>query len=157
MRLLGINDEIVDTTNHDNLGKRVFEFSLQKEDYFANLYLQWDKIEGDIYRLNVGGRSFSVGSGMYIFIGCDYGSGDWVTIDEIIGRDIKLFTVSPCLDKWGFDKQTLQDVYVGSYFFPNTKNPVPIVSACGTRFVMVANSDHYRTIKDQDFYALFIV
>jgi hypothetical protein len=157
MKLLGIDDEIVDTSKTENLGKRVFEFSIQKEDYFANMHLQWDRIEGEIYRLDVGGRSFAIGSGMYVFIGCDYGSGDWVTIDEVIGRDIKLFTVSPDLGKWGFDRQILQEVVMGSFFYPSTKNPVPVLSACGTRFIMTSNSDQYRNIKNHDFYALFIV
>jgi hypothetical protein len=158
MNYLGTGDKIVDGTKSENLVERVFEFCTKKEDYFLNYFLNWDKIIGDVYQLKIGNHNFNVGSGFYVFIGCDDADGDWAIIDEIIGRDIQIFTLDPKISTWSFNTPTLKGVNENTtYYYPMTRSPIPVVSNDGQAMIMVSSVDQYRSTKERDHLAMFIM
>jgi hypothetical protein len=160
MNYLGENDHIVNGSNKENLDQRIFEFNLKadKEDYFLNYFLNWERVVGDVYTLKIGGHTFQVGTGLYVFIGCEDADGDWAIIDEIIGRDIQIFTTTPKMTTWSFETPSLMGINSnGEYYYPSTRNPIPVVSNDGETVIMVSMTDQYRSNKDRDHLALFVL
>lgn len=157
MRYLGAENNIVDCTRQENLSEKIFEFVISKEDYFLNMYLRWDRVESDMYRMDVGGAIFDIGCGLYVFAGDGFSGGgcDWFQIDEIIGRNIQVFTVNPAVTRFDFHEQHLKETYYGTYYYPITSNPMPVVSSCGTKMIIVSQTDQHRNLGNKDFYSLF--
>lgn len=157
MNYLSADDTPIDATKKDNLDQRIFEFCLKKEDYFLNYFLNWERIIGDVYTLKIGGHTFTIGTGLYIFIGSEEAS-DWAVLDEIIGRDIQIFTTTPRLSTWSFETPHLMGINPkGEYYYPLSRNPIPVVSHDGEAVIMVSQTDQYRSNKDRDHLALFIL
>lgn len=157
MRFLGEDNHIVDCTKQDNLGEKIWEFVVSKEDYFTNFYMQWTRNESEMYQLDVGGYRFDIGTGIYTLAGDSEFGLDWFTIDEIIGRDIKIFTINPRATRFDTYHQKLDNTYFGTYYYPATKNPIPIVSACGEKCMIVSPSDQHRNLNEKNIYSLFVV
>jgi hypothetical protein len=160
MNYLGEYNKVVDGAKRENLDQRIFEFNLKpdKEDYFLNYFLNWDRVVGDVYTLKIGGHTFQIGAGLYVFVGCEDADGDWAIIDEIIGRDIQIFMTTPNMTSWSFEEPSLLGINSnGGYYFPSSRNPIPVVSNDGEAIIMVSVVDQYRSHKGRDHLALFIL
>lgn len=157
MKYLNGNDQPVDATKQENLSQRIFEFCLKKEDYFLNYFMNWDRVSGDVYTVRIGDHTFEIGAGLYIFIGTEETS-DWCIIEELIGRDIQVFTTTPKLTTWRFENLSLVDVNQPTeYYFPQTRNPMPVVSNDGEKIIMVSVVDQYRSTNNRDHLAMFLI
>lgn len=157
MKFLGEGDNIVDCTKQENLDQRVFEFCTKKEDYFLNYFMHWDRTIGDLYQLRIGTHTFDIGAGLYIFIGTEE-AADWCIVEELIGRNIQVFTTTPKISTWSFDELSLINVnHSGEYYYPQTRNPMPVVSNDGKKIIMTSVVDQYRSTNNRDHLAMFLV
>lgn len=156
MRYLGEDNQIVDCTKQENLGEKICEFVITKSDYFNNFYLQWSRNESEMYRIEAGNTTFDIGTGLYVFAGIDY-NFDFFQIDELIGRDLQIFTINPRATKFDTFQFNLKETYYGTYYYPATKNPLPVVSACGTKCIIVSQTDQYRNIADIDLFSELVL
>lgn len=148
----------MDGTKQDELSKRIYEFCTKDEDYYLNYFLNWDRVLGDVFVVRVGQHTFHIGAGVYVFIGCEDADGDWAIIDEVIGRDIQLFKMDTGISKWAFETPELKGVIENTeYYYPMTGRPVPVVSNDGKAIIMVSTVDQYRSTKERDHLAMFIM
>lgn len=158
MKFLGEGDKIVDCSKQENLDQRVFEFCTKKEDYFLNYFSLWERTIGDVYQVRIGNHAFDIGAGLYVFIGCEDADGDWAIIDEIIGRDLQVFMMNTGVSEWDFKTPRLNQLYENvEYYFPQTRNPMPIVSNDGEKIIMVSVVDQYRSTNNRDHLAMFLI
>jgi hypothetical protein len=158
MKLLGLNDTIVDCSILLGTNNPVYTYSLEHGDYINSPFLMWDRYDGELYRFCLNNKIFfDIGATLYVFAGCQSGAVDWLTVDELIGRDIDILSIAVNLSKWDFMNQRLVDVRNGTWYLPQTKNPIPVVSNCGTRMIMVSTVDQHRgSGSNRDFFAEFV-
>lgn len=157
MYLLGAEDKPVDILNHDNIGKKIFEFCPQKEDYFLNFYFNWEKIKSEVFVFKAGRITFQIPSGFFLFIGSPCGMNDWIMVDEIIDRDIEVFVMPTSLGSWTLQKFQLIDVLELEYIYPQTKNPIPLLDQSGRLCVISSPADQYHKFKNKDDGTLFVL
>lgn len=159
MKLLGLEDKIVDCFNLESTNSPVFTYSLEHSDYLCAQFLMWDRFDGDVYRFVLNDKfAFDIGAGLYIFAGCQSGAVDWLTVDEMLGRDINVFTMHPDVSKWDLLKQRLVDVKTSAWYLPQTKHPFPIVSNCGSRIIMASTIDQHRgSGANRDLFSEFVL
>jgi hypothetical protein len=157
MYYLTEGDMALDAKDIDSINHHVYDFCPAKEDYFLNFFVSWNKIESDMYKFIIGSWRFEIPSGVYVFAGCEAGVGDWILSDELVGRDLDFFTLSPSCNKWSFEEHLIESSYKGVYYYPNTKNPMPLVDESGSRMILIAQTDQYSKMKGKDFYDLFTI
>jgi hypothetical protein len=135
----------------------VYDYDIKKSDYFLRHRAQWEVTKPE-YAIEVGGKRYHLPSGIYLFCGCEYGSTDWVLIDEIINRDIPVFQMDNDFQSWELHQVNLsqnQSVPTELYL-PVTKSPLPVSDVSGTRCIIIAYHDMYHKLKDLDATALFV-
>ena len=140
---------------NDVVGKRIYEFDVQKEDYILKPHLIWDEVIGE-YKISVGGYKYIVPSGVYLFCGDDNGSTDWILVDEIINRDIMVFQMNMDFGEHRVEPIEFDGMCNVSLFMPKTNTPKPIADLSGKRTIVISNHDMYHKLKDLPYDALFI-
>lgn len=130
------------------MNHKIFEFDPKKLDYFPKQHLIWDRITSDIYTVKIGNFEFYVPAGVYVYSGSWDGVTDWIPIEELIDRDITVFTMAEGMDDWRLDPIELESVSEQSYFIPTSKNPIPISNINGSRVILISLIDQYHKFKD---------
>lgn len=128
------------TNNH------IFEYSLDRQDYFLNYRMIWREVDADFYEMVIGNQTFFLPSGFYVMIGDVFGELDWIMIDEMIGRDLECVILSPGLETWSLHTPKLKNVSEKRMFWPKTTNIIPVRS--GDRVLMISDKDFYHKTKD---------
>lgn len=145
------NESPIPCTSKNVLRTYFFEYNLSESDYYLYRKLQWDIVTTTMYQFKMSdGVTIGIPSNYYVMVGDVYGEVDWVLVDEIIGRDIELLII-----KKGFNGWTLDNIEpVGmtekyKFYWPLTKNPVPIMTDSGDRSVIVSTYDQYKMTRDK--------
>lgn len=134
-----------------------FEFSNEKEDYFAVWHNIWDYITTEAFTVSVGGKEFQIPSGTYVLCGCMGGSQDWIQIDELLGREIEVLVIGSNFKSWTMATPVLKkhDPVV-SFYSPMTKMPIPIIDDTGESIIIISSVDQYHKLKDRDYDIFFV-
>lgn len=156
MNFIDGNMKAVCAKSDDTIEKKIFDFSLEEEDYFLNYHTTWDHIEGDFYDLELDGRIFSIPSGIYILCTCDEGNTDWIMVDELIGRDIDILVLTKSLRSWIPSKPKVRNFYRSANFYPMSRTPVPIINSTEERIIIVSSIDQHSKMKDK-YFNIFLV
>lgn len=135
---------------------RVFDFSIEEEDYFLNYHATWDLIEGDSFTVEIGGGIFNIPSGLYLLCVCEDGNSDWIMIDEIIGRDIGIFTMPISMRSFSPKRMRVRDFHVDRSYFPLSRTPVPLTDGEGTVVILASTIDQHSKMKGKEF-DIFVV
>lgn len=150
------NDRPCSSLSADVIEKRLFHFDVDKEDYFLRYFITWDKVQTDMYRLDLDGCIFSIPSGVYILCGCDGGSQDWILVDEIVGRPIEIILINNNYRSWSFCRPVVTDVHNDVYYAPMTKSPIPITDSSSKKVIIISSVDQYHKLKDRDYDIFFV-
>jgi hypothetical protein len=138
---------------------QIFEFSIEDEDYMLRYQYTWDVIEGDFFNVRIGELSFDIPAGTYILCSCPDGNIDWIMIDELIGRDIQVLTISKNLRTWTLNDIALRDYRKdGKCYFPMSKDkaPIPVTSNDCGGIILVSSIDQHNKMKDKTFEIFFV-
>lgn len=157
MKLLGLGDVGVDVLRQTCLSERFYEFCPQKEDYFLNFYINWSKVRSKVFVFKVGRIRFHIPTGFYIFVGSADGTTDWMLIDEVVDRNIEAFVTPTSIGSWSLQELELIDYVDMTYFYPDTRNPVPLVDESERYCVIVSAADQYHKFKNKDHGTLFVM
>lgn len=142
MNYVGENAAIVAAKDYDSMMSRIFEFHTEKLDFYLNVKLMWDVIDGMMIDLAVGGGIFSIPSGMYVMIGDEYGEVDWIKVDELIARpDLTVATLDVEFANWGCASASASNVHDGEIYWPSSKHIIPIQS--NSIVILVSEKDQY--------------
>lgn len=141
----------VDSSNGPNWKSKkccenpLFEFSLDKEDYFLNVRLVWRELSGKFYTFKLGNREFKIPSGFYVLIG-DYGGHlDWICVDELIDLPVEIVVLSASFKEWRVEEPQLVNVEEDIAFWPSTDNVVPM--EVNNRAIILSDKDRYQKTK----------
>lgn len=131
--------------------KKIYEFSIDKSDYFMNFRMVWKKIEGDFYTFRLGKDFINIPAGFHVMVGDEEGSIDWILVDELVGRDIDILTLSQNFGTWGLEKPSIVTVSKKTVFWPTTKNIVPLCFNCArvsNSVIILSDKDRWQSMKD---------
>lgn len=145
MNYLSENATPLDATKRSSIENMIFEFNIEKLDYFLTFKINWQVISTGIYQFKIGDAVFSIPSGHFILIGDDSGELDWIKVDEMAGREIECLTFDKHLSSWAVHTPKLLDYTEGQFFWPATSNAIPIID--NERILIVAERDHYHKTK----------
>lgn len=158
MNFLGSDDKPISAYTEDLMAERIFTFSVQQEDYFLNFFMNFEKITTEIYVFSLGKYSFHIPSGVFVYAGDAGGSIDWILSDELVGRrNVDIFVMPVTFQAWQLETPALTNTFTTDYFYPSTKDAVPIVSECGNRTILISSTDLYHKWKNKDYSAAFVV
>ena len=135
--------------NPEVMNHRIYEFDGKRLDYFLKQHLIWDRFTSDVYTVKVGSFEFYIPAGVYIYAGSWDGITDWIPIEELIDRDITIFTMDEGMGDWRLENLDLESVTEQSFYIPTTKNPLPIGTINGKRVILISLVDQYHKFKDQ--------
>lgn len=129
--------------------ERIFEFDPGARDYVYKRFLLWDKITSDVFTLktNITNTTIYVPSGFYVFVGSDEGASDWIMVDELIGRDIEVFCISSDFNDFVLETVSLTSVVETTFYYPMTKNPIPVTDLYNKKVFLCCSSDPYLRLK----------
>lgn len=140
----------LDVQDEDIINQRFYEFSLKANDYFLHYNAIWDQMKTECYYIEIS-KNLTIGipSGFYIMVSDEYGSVDWIQIDEIIGRPLQVACIDPKFSSWSLnDVQLVEHSESETFFFPNTKNIFPVTDDTGKSCVMISKVDNWSQTKD---------
>lgn len=158
MNFLGEDDLPVSAYTEDLMTKRIFSFSVQQEDYFLNFFMNYEKITTEIYVFSLGKYSFHIPSGVFVYSGDAGGSIDWILSDELVGRkNVDIFVMPTTFRSWQLETPVLTNTFTTDFYYPATKDAVPIVSECGTKTILISSRDLYHQWKVKDYDVAFVV
>ena len=143
------NIEALEVTDDDVINKRFFEFSLKSNDYYLHFNAIWDQIKTECYFIKVNNKlTIGVPSGFYIMVSDEYGSIDWIQIDEILGRPLQVACVDPKFSSWSLNTVELVDHSESEvFFFPNTKNIFPVSDENKLSCILISKVDNWSRTK----------
>lgn len=137
-------------TDIDSTAAHIYEFSVQKEDYFYNLRMSWENITSPAYELRFGNSVIVVPSGLYVVLCDESGVIDWVLVDEVIGRDMSIMLLSPNMKSWSIQTPVLVEYHEEyEYYLPKTENALPITNQNNDGVIVVSRADQYSLTKDK--------
>lgn len=139
-------NEFFNADDSDTVGKHLYEFNIERDDYFYMMRLIWDEILVDVYEFSLDTKNtVMIPSGMYILIADEFGQVDWISVDEIVNRDIEVLVLSKNFSSWTLKSLKLKDMHENStIFLPNTKNPMPISNENGQQILIVSKTDQFK-------------
>jgi len=150
MNYLSENMTPLDASVQSTINKMIFEFrfhnEIEKSDYFLVHKINWQILTAGIYKFQIGDCVHSIPSGHFVMIGDENGDMDWITVDEMVGREIECVRFGAELGHWDVKPAVLLDYFEGQYYWPTTAHAVPIIN--NNRVIMVSERDHYHKIKD---------
>lgn len=130
------------------MDQQFYEFDVKKEDYFLKQFISWDRISTDIYTMQTDrGQEFYVPAGFYVFVGSEDGSVDWVLSDELVDRDIETFVISAEFNRWELKVMRVTAITPHFFYYPFTKNPVPITNMNANEVIIISSVDQYHKLK----------
>lgn len=156
MYYIGMMDVQIDAKQSECTAQQIYEFFLSKDDYHLSPNCFWNECTGPLYTFKIGKESFEVPSGVYVCVGCETGSIDWMLSDELIGRGMTSIQMDTGFKLSGFREIALVGMRHGTMFVPNTKNPFPVASEEGNCVIIVAMVDQYHKFKHQDYGVFFV-
>lgn len=137
------------STRVDTMDQRLYEFDPKKEDYMLKQFVVWDHVDVDFFTLVTdNGVEFYLPSGYYVFAGSESGDVDWILTDELIDRDIEVFVINKEFNNWSLQNLSLTHVTDQEFYYPDTKNPVPMTDMTGDYTVIVSSIDQYHKLKN---------
>lgn len=142
---------LIDETYHpipnteDAIDYNYFEFDVKENDFFLKYKPSWQHIKTTGYTVYIDGGETIIPSSFYIMIADIEGSIDYIKIDEIISRPFEAFTVRNDFEKdmWQILPIKITNVDIVDFYFPNTRNLVPI-DIQTNRAIMVSQIDMYN-------------
>lgn len=155
MRYVGLN-ETFDAKAEATMRERIFVFSFKKEDYMLTHHIPWNVVLTE-YEFNIGGYKYILPSGIYLFCGDGEGLYDWLRVDEIMDRQVRIFQMSSDFKNWHIASHKLVDSVVERVYMPQTKSVVPVADTNGQTFVLMSYSDPHREMKSFGFSNPFTV
>lgn len=139
-----VNHEKIVPADEHSAGEFVYELDLSTKDYMLNRSLMWDHFRDDVYVFQIGNKILNIPATMYILISDEYGTVDWIHVEEIIDRDITVVTLDREFTSWQLHKLELLDQKTSEvYSLPKTSNALPI-STDGDCFVVISKSDQHN-------------
>lgn len=154
---VGEDSKPLSTSDHEIVPKQVFQFDIEKEDYFLRRTCLWSTVTTTVFRVRIGKHIFDIPSGMFILCGCVQGSMDWLTIDEVIGRPIEVFVVDHNFAGWSLCGVVVEDQLTMTCHLPSRKAPIiPAMDDTGERVIITSQMDHFNKMKSLDFDAFFV-
>lgn len=155
MRILG--EEPINAMDPEVVGKHVFEFDMDRQDWMLRARAIWDEVAATAYTFKIGKHRFVLPAGVYVYTGCVGGSTDWVLTDEIIGRPIETFVLDTDIHGWTLKRPILESLQEGvKFYLPSIRTPMVAVDTTGTKTIIVSHNDHFHRFKDEDFNVLFM-
>ena len=134
----------------DSISQHFYEFNLTAEDYFLNRRLEWDLYESRMFVFQLQDKLIGVPSGFYLMVGDVMGCVDWIQVDELIGRDLDVLVISENFSSWSLERLELVDEDERyEFYWPVTKNVLPISSNDGGCSLIVSKVDRYKDTKDK--------
>lgn len=144
MKYLSAENAAIDSRHSDCMKNMLFEFNIDKMDYYLSHKPHWITIDAPVFRMKIGEGVFDIPSGSYVLIGDSNGEIDWIKVDEMIDRDIECVTLDDNMATWNVDVPVLQDYHEDVFYWPMTHHAMPIVS--NGRLLLVSTRDqHHRT------------
>jgi hypothetical protein len=140
----------LDAGDESIINQRFYEFSLNSEDYFLSLKATWDFIKTEVYHFQVSPTfTVEIPSGFYVMVSDEYGSVDWILVDEIIGRPLQVAMLDTKFSAWSLrDLHHVDHIEEEGIFFPNTKNPIPITDENNSSCIIISKVDNWGRTKD---------
>lgn len=128
-------------------------YNFKDTDFYLKNCTLWQNLKSDAYTLQIGKESITLPFNYYIMIG-DYDIGlDFITPEEIVGREFDAFVFSNTFDPQSWELVSMKITgyeHDMSFRVPYVKQPFPV--ALGERTsILVSNSDMYNKIKDLGF------
>jgi hypothetical protein len=148
-------NEVESAFNEDCVNHKYFEYKPDKDDYLLTYNVSWDEMLTDIYQFRVGMKNLFIPSGIYLFCGDEFGTSDWILSDEIIGRDIPIFTSNIDMTGWKSVIPKLVNTFPETFYYPLSKNPIPVADQTGTITIVTSRVDQYHKLSDRDFGSFF--
>lgn len=150
------NDKPRHRQSDDTIEQRLFYFDNDQEDYLLRYHINWNRLGTTFYKIALEGRTYDIPSGTYLLCGCDGGSQDWVTVDELIGKPIEVILINKNFRSWSLAFPKLVDHYEGSCYTPMTKSPIPVMDSTGERVIIISFVEQYHKLKDRDYDIFFV-
>ena len=135
----------------ESIRRAFYQFNLTKDDYFLERSMLWDEIRSSVYEFKTDTNELIyIPSGMYVMIGDIYGEVDWIIVEELIGRDLDVLIIKKDFSSWGLNKLTLTNESEQCYYWPMTKNAIPITTKSEpSNMVLISRSDQYKLTQDK--------
>ena len=149
-------DRNVSAFSEECIENKYFEFIPNKEDYILSYNVSWDEILTDVYQFVIGRETFMIPAGTYLFCGDEYGVTDWILSDEIIGRGIPVFTSNIDMNGWRSHVPQLVNTFPEKFYYPLTKNPIPVTNARGKMTLITSRVDQYHRLGQYDIASFFM-
>ena len=128
-------------------------YDFKQHDFFLKTCLLWHNIKSDAYIIEIGKGVLSIPFNYFMMIG-DYDGGlDFISPDEIVGREFEAFTFSKDFSEASWELTKLKIIGYEenqNFVLPFIKYPFP-VSINDTKAILVSNNDLYNKIKETSF------
>jgi hypothetical protein len=143
------DEKTIDWCSLDCTDSWLLEFSPDKSDYFLNYRLMWNKIYSQVFTFNVNNQAqIQIPSGFFVLIGDVYGVLDWIMVDEMIGRPIETIILSEDQHAWSLRVLEFDSVEDKEFYWPNTKNIIPMSNGDG-HVIMISDKDQHHKTKNE--------
>tara|TARA_Y100001973_G_scaffold98941_1_gene157336 strand:- start:80624 stop:81091 length:468 start_codon:yes stop_codon:yes gene_type:complete len=146
LNYIGIDNEELPCTDEITITKRLFEFNVDKRDYFLNFKTNWNIVETKGYRFSIAGGDFILPSGFFIMLTDDVGEIDWIPVDESFARPLEFAAFNSDLNIWKAELPVVTGYEDVSIFWPMGKNIIPVQS--NGVVLMISDKDHYQKFKN---------
>lgn len=128
-------------------------YDFKQHDFFLKNCLLWHNIRSDAYIIEIGRGILTIPFNYFMMIG-DYDGGlDFISPEEVVGREFQAFTFSMNFSESSWDLTRLKIVGYEedqNFVLPFIKYPFP-VSIGNNSAVLVSNSDLYNKLKETSF------